>query len=169
MAVFCGMVTATAGSRSCLGTMSATAACCIHAMTCGTVLRKGFARMLPRGRITSCAGLFVRRFSTIRLERRYSSQAKEPKGKAGNSRPIFALRYRFTQMAALEILIVMTRQSKRWIAPKGWPIKRLTPSKSAAREAFEAFSTARASKSQHAGAALFSAVIRLGMVTMSSG
>jgi 8-oxo-dGTP pyrophosphatase MutT (NUDIX family) len=40
-------------------------------------------------------------------------------------------------MAALEILIVTTRQSSRWIVPKGWPIKRLTPSKSAAREAFE--------------------------------
>jgi 8-oxo-dGTP pyrophosphatase MutT (NUDIX family) len=48
-----------------------------------------------------------------------------------------ALPYRFTQMAALEILIVTTRQSRRWIVPKGWPIKRLTPSKSAAREAFE--------------------------------
>ena len=47
------------------------------------------------------------------------------------------LPYRFTQMAALEILIVTTRQSRRWIVPKGWPIKRLTPSKSAAREAFE--------------------------------
>ena len=40
-------------------------------------------------------------------------------------------------MAALEILIVTTRQSRRWIVPKGWPIKQLTPSKSAAREAFE--------------------------------
>ena len=48
-----------------------------------------------------------------------------------------ALPYRFTPMAALEILVVTTRQSRRWIVPKGWPIKRLTPSKSAAREAFE--------------------------------
>jgi 8-oxo-dGTP pyrophosphatase MutT (NUDIX family) len=48
-----------------------------------------------------------------------------------------ALPYRFTPTAALEILIVTTRQSRRWIVPKGWPIKRLTPSKSAAREAFE--------------------------------
>jgi 8-oxo-dGTP pyrophosphatase MutT (NUDIX family) len=40
-------------------------------------------------------------------------------------------------MAALEILIVTTRQTRRWIVPKGWPIKRLTPAKSAAREAFE--------------------------------
>ena len=48
-----------------------------------------------------------------------------------------ALPYRFTEVAALEVLIVTTRQSKRWIIPKGWPIKGLTPSKSAAREAFE--------------------------------
>jgi 8-oxo-dGTP pyrophosphatase MutT (NUDIX family) len=37
----------------------------------------------------------------------------------------------------LEILLVTTRQSKRWIIPKGWPIKGLRPAKSAAREAFE--------------------------------
>ena len=38
-----------------------------------------------------------------------------------------ALPYRFTGAAALELLIVTTRQSKRWIIPKGWPIKGLTP------------------------------------------
>jgi 8-oxo-dGTP pyrophosphatase MutT (NUDIX family) len=32
---------------------------------------------------------------------------------------------------------VTTRGSRRWIIPKGWPIKGLTPPKSAAREAFE--------------------------------
>jgi 8-oxo-dGTP pyrophosphatase MutT (NUDIX family) len=48
-----------------------------------------------------------------------------------------ALPYRFTLDAALEILLVTTRQTKRWIIPKGWPIKGLRPAKSAAREAFE--------------------------------
>jgi 8-oxo-dGTP pyrophosphatase MutT (NUDIX family) len=33
--------------------------------------------------------------------------------------------------------LVTTRQTKRWIIPKGWPIKGLSPAKSAAREAFE--------------------------------
>jgi 8-oxo-dGTP pyrophosphatase MutT (NUDIX family) len=37
----------------------------------------------------------------------------------------------------LEILLLTTRRSKRWIIPKGWPIKGLRPAKSAAREAFE--------------------------------
>jgi 8-oxo-dGTP pyrophosphatase MutT (NUDIX family) len=48
-----------------------------------------------------------------------------------------ALPYRFTHDAALEILLVTTRQSKQWIIPKGWPIRGLRPAKSAAREAFE--------------------------------
>ncbi|HZZ62423.1 MAG TPA: NUDIX hydrolase [Roseiarcus sp.] len=37
----------------------------------------------------------------------------------------------------MEILLVTTRQSRRWIIPKGWPIRGLKPPKSAAREAFE--------------------------------
>lgn len=37
----------------------------------------------------------------------------------------------------LEILLLTRRRSKRWIIPKGWPIKGLQPPKSAAREAFE--------------------------------
>jgi 8-oxo-dGTP pyrophosphatase MutT (NUDIX family) len=48
-----------------------------------------------------------------------------------------ALPYRFTHDAALEILLLTTRRSKRWIIPKGWPIKGMRPAKSAAREAFE--------------------------------
>ncbi len=48
-----------------------------------------------------------------------------------------ALPYRFSQDAALEFLLVTTRGTRRWIIPKGWPIKGLRPAKSAAREAFE--------------------------------
>ena len=48
-----------------------------------------------------------------------------------------ALPYRLTPEAGMEILLVTTRQSRRWIIPKGWPIKGLKPPKSAAREAFE--------------------------------
>ncbi len=47
-----------------------------------------------------------------------------------------ALPYRVTD-ATLEVLLVTTRRSQRWIIPKGWPIKGLKPPKSAAREAFE--------------------------------
>jgi 8-oxo-dGTP pyrophosphatase MutT (NUDIX family) len=48
-----------------------------------------------------------------------------------------ALPYRFSKAGVLEVLLVTTRRSKRWIIPKGWPIKGLKPAKSAAREAYE--------------------------------
>jgi 8-oxo-dGTP pyrophosphatase MutT (NUDIX family) len=48
-----------------------------------------------------------------------------------------ALPYRITDAGALEILLVTTRKTKRWMIPKGWPIKGLKAAKSAAREAYE--------------------------------
>ena len=48
-----------------------------------------------------------------------------------------ALPYRFTSAAALEIFLITSRRTKRWIIPKGWPIKGLKPAKTAARGAFE--------------------------------
>jgi 8-oxo-dGTP pyrophosphatase MutT (NUDIX family) len=47
------------------------------------------------------------------------------------------LPYRFTDTNSLEVLLVTTRQTRRWIIPKGWPIKGLKPPRSAAREAYE--------------------------------
>ena len=47
------------------------------------------------------------------------------------------LPYQFTETNSLEVLLVTTRQTRRWIIPKGWPIKGLKPPKSAAREAYE--------------------------------
>ena len=47
------------------------------------------------------------------------------------------LPYRRTKSNSLELLLITTRQSRRWIIPKGWPIKGLKPTKSAAREAYE--------------------------------
>ncbi|MBW8880492.1 MAG: NUDIX hydrolase [Asticcacaulis sp.] len=37
----------------------------------------------------------------------------------------------------VEILLVTSRESRRWIVPKGWPIRGLSGAQSAAREAFE--------------------------------
>lgn len=48
-----------------------------------------------------------------------------------------ALPYRVGRDGAVEILLVTSRQTRRWIIPKGWPIKGLKPAKSAAREAYE--------------------------------
>ncbi len=48
-----------------------------------------------------------------------------------------ALPYRIDEGGQVEILLVTSRRSRRWIIPKGWPVKGLTPALSAAREAFE--------------------------------
>ena len=37
----------------------------------------------------------------------------------------------------LEVLLITSLNSKRWIMPKGWPEADLTPAENAAREAFE--------------------------------
>jgi 8-oxo-dGTP pyrophosphatase MutT (NUDIX family) len=47
-----------------------------------------------------------------------------------------ALPYRMSK-AGLEVLLVTTLDSRRWIIPKGWPMKGRTPAVAAAREAFE--------------------------------
>jgi 8-oxo-dGTP pyrophosphatase MutT (NUDIX family) len=48
-----------------------------------------------------------------------------------------ALPYRMQADAALEVLLITSRETKRWIIPKGWPIDGLAPRKAAAREAYE--------------------------------
>jgi 8-oxo-dGTP pyrophosphatase MutT (NUDIX family) len=48
-----------------------------------------------------------------------------------------ALPYRLTKAGVFQILLVTTRRNGKWIIPKGWPIKGLTPKETAAREAYE--------------------------------
>jgi 8-oxo-dGTP pyrophosphatase MutT (NUDIX family) len=38
---------------------------------------------------------------------------------------------------AVEILLISSRETRRWVIPKGWPMKGLSGPKSAEREAFE--------------------------------
>ena len=48
---------------------------------------------------------------------------------------VAALPYRVG--AIVEILVVSSRETRRWVLPKGWPMKGKTPHASAAREALE--------------------------------
>jgi 8-oxo-dGTP pyrophosphatase MutT (NUDIX family) len=48
-----------------------------------------------------------------------------------------ALPWRRTAGGALEVLLITSRETRRWVIPKGWPIKGLTSAQTAAREAFE--------------------------------
>ena len=47
-----------------------------------------------------------------------------------------ALPWRKTKRG-VKILLITTRTTKRWIVPKGWPLKNCTPAECAAYEAFE--------------------------------
>ncbi|HEY0105085.1 MAG TPA: NUDIX hydrolase [Rhizomicrobium sp.] len=49
---------------------------------------------------------------------------------------VAALPYRVTD-AGIEILLITSRRTQRWIVPKGWPAKGSTPPADAAREALE--------------------------------
>ncbi len=48
-----------------------------------------------------------------------------------------ALPYRKNGGARTEVMLVTSRETHRWIIPKGWPHKGRTPHRSAAREAYE--------------------------------
>jgi 8-oxo-dGTP pyrophosphatase MutT (NUDIX family) len=62
---------------------------------------------------------------------------KQSKEKPATRVQYGALPYRFDDDASIEVLLVTSRETKRWIIPKGWPIKGLKSSKAAAREAYE--------------------------------
>lgn len=48
-----------------------------------------------------------------------------------------ALTYRLKKGHGPEVLLMTSRETRRWIIPKGWPIKGLKPCDSAAQEAYE--------------------------------
>ncbi|MEP9378547.1 NUDIX hydrolase [Aquabacter sp. CN5-332] len=48
-----------------------------------------------------------------------------------------ALPYRQRQDGEVQVRLVTSRETRRWVIPKGWPMKGVPPHKAAAREAFE--------------------------------
>lgn len=63
---------------------------------------------------------------------------KKAKRKTGDKRPqIAAMPIRRAADGSLEILLVTSRTTRRWIVPKGWPMKGVKDRDAAAREAYE--------------------------------
>jgi len=60
-----------------------------------------------------------------------------PVGDQASKTQYAALPYRFDDAGDLEILLVTTRESRRWVIPKGWPMKKRAPWRAAEREALE--------------------------------
>jgi 8-oxo-dGTP pyrophosphatase MutT (NUDIX family) len=50
---------------------------------------------------------------------------------------IGALPFRFDDDGQLRVLLITSRESRRWVIPKGWPVRGLKPHRAAEREAFE--------------------------------
>lgn len=48
-----------------------------------------------------------------------------------------ALPWRRRPDGSVEVLVITSRETRRWVIPKGWPIKGLKSPKAAAQEAFE--------------------------------
>jgi 8-oxo-dGTP pyrophosphatase MutT (NUDIX family) len=69
--------------------------------------------------------------------------ARKTARKAGSKAPpkpraqYAALPWRRGEDGAVQILVITSRETRRWVIPKGWPIKGLSPAMAAAREAFE--------------------------------
>jgi 8-oxo-dGTP pyrophosphatase MutT (NUDIX family) len=56
---------------------------------------------------------------------------REPRAQAA------ALAWRPGEGGAVQVLLITSRETRRWVIPKGWPIKGLNSAQTAAREAFE--------------------------------
>lgn len=52
-------------------------------------------------------------------------------------RQVGAIAYRDSDQEGLRILLVTSRETGRWVVPKGWPMKSKRPHQAAAQEAFE--------------------------------
>jgi 8-oxo-dGTP pyrophosphatase MutT (NUDIX family) len=64
-------------------------------------------------------------------------KAKQPKAWRKPRIQYAALPYRRESDGRLYLFLVTSRETRRWVIPKGWPIRGLKPHDSAAREAFE--------------------------------
>jgi 8-oxo-dGTP pyrophosphatase MutT (NUDIX family) len=78
--------------------------------------------------MTDCSG----------IEAEIMKRPKKSRGKTGSRRPIQfgALPYREIK-SGVQILLVTSRGTRRWIIPKGWPLSGSPPHRAAAQEAFE--------------------------------
>jgi 8-oxo-dGTP pyrophosphatase MutT (NUDIX family) len=64
-----------------------------------------------------------------------SKQKTKPRGKSRHQ--YAAIPVRFTGQGKMQVLLLTSRGSRRWVIPKGWPMRQLSPGATAAREAYE--------------------------------
>ena len=52
-------------------------------------------------------------------------------------RQFAALAWRRAVDGSVKVLLITSRETRRWVIPKGWPMANLTPAEAAAQEAYE--------------------------------
>jgi 8-oxo-dGTP pyrophosphatase MutT (NUDIX family) len=75
-----------------------------------------------------------------------------------------ALPYRMNGGTRPEVMLVTSRETRRWIIPKSWPHKGKAPHRSAAREAFEEAGVIGAVGRQSVGSFLYEKRLKKGGV-----
>jgi 8-oxo-dGTP pyrophosphatase MutT (NUDIX family) len=66
-----------------------------------------------------------------------SAVSNNDKASGRGRRQCAALPIRFTGEGKLQVLLLTSRDTGRWVIPKGWPMRRYSAAEAAAREAYE--------------------------------
>lgn len=74
---------------------------------------------------------------TIRAAPRPAAAEARPEPARKPRRQVGALPYRFDDDGRLQVMLITSRESRRWVIPKGWPVRGLEPHRAAKREASE--------------------------------
>jgi 8-oxo-dGTP pyrophosphatase MutT (NUDIX family) len=82
-------------------------------------------------------------------------EGRAPRSGGAARLQVGALPFRKAPSGAIEILLITSRETGRFIIPKGWPMKRLTNPAAAAREAYEEAGVSGKIKRQPVGAYLY--------------
>jgi 8-oxo-dGTP pyrophosphatase MutT (NUDIX family) len=76
-----------------------------------------------------------RKYNRLWLMKKHTSERRETT--AARRIQYAALPYRARGKSELEVMLVTSRGSRRWIIPKGWPKRGIPAHDTAAKEAFE--------------------------------
>jgi 8-oxo-dGTP pyrophosphatase MutT (NUDIX family) len=75
-----------------------------------------------------------------------------------------ALPWRRTSTGDIEILVITSRETRRWVLPKGWPMKGRTPAEAATQEAYEEAGVTGDTRAEPLGEYLYGKRLRNGDV-----
>jgi 8-oxo-dGTP pyrophosphatase MutT (NUDIX family) len=79
-----------------------------------------------------------------------------------------ALPYRAKGKSKLEVMLITSRDTRRWIIPKGWPKSGITPHGAAAEEAFEEAGVAGVISERAIGSYSYQKIMKNGNATRCS-